>query len=86
MSTTEKFLTPKEIVSAIREFHGITVSRQFVGSMINAGVKPRYGNNVRLSDLMAWWLVNPHFSPRARPGARSRRKSQRVLRVTSGNI
>jgi hypothetical protein len=74
MSIGEKFLTPKELVASIKEHHGITVSRQFICAMIKAGVTPRLGFNVRLSDLTTWWLANPDFSPRARRRAPARNR------------
>ena len=62
---TEKFLAPKHLAAEIRTLHGVIVSERFIRSMILAGVQPRLGYNVRLSDLMTWWLANPDFSPRA---------------------
>lgn len=73
MITTEKFLSPKEIVGALHELHGVRVSRQFVCAMIVAGVLPRLGRNARLSDVMTFWTANPDFSPRARVTRRNRR-------------
>lgn len=80
--TAEKFSSPKEIVAAMLDIHGVTVSRQFVCAMISAGVSPRLGFNVRLSDFITFWTEHPDFSPRARVTARNRKRA----RVTPGNI
>lgn len=65
--TRERYLSAKELVAAIREQHGLTVSEPFIRTMLRAGVK-RVGLNARLSDVMEWWEKNPDFSPRGTRG------------------
>lgn len=79
MSTTEKFLSPKELAAMLFELHGVTTSARFMRAMLQAGVKPRLGYNARLSDLITFWAANPDFVARPKTPQRHRKHPKTPL-------